>query len=85
LDTSSRESGDAGDNGRGRRGAKRNGVPLEGIPFGNLWGRVPVVCMEGSEKRCTIFCESKFCLYLCGLLKASYRFWCNGVRENRTE
>ena len=32
LDTSSRGSGDAGDNGRGRNGAKRSGVPLEGLP-----------------------------------------------------
>lgn len=32
-----------------------------------------------------IFCESKICLYLCALKKAAKVFWCNGVRENRTE
>ena len=35
LDTSSRGSGDAGDNGRGRNAAKRSGVP-EGIPSSDL-------------------------------------------------
>ena len=36
LDRSSRGSGDAGDNGRGRNEAKRSGVPLEGIPSFDL-------------------------------------------------